>query len=113
MMLIKSEATNKVINSEKCIAYEYPFESEKAGLALVEIKERYPDKGVVLNRIFEEIILVLEGSGKIIIDGVEHKIKKNDAVLIRPNKKYHYEGNLKVAAFTSPPFKAENHEVID
>ncbi|MBL7169492.1 MAG: cupin domain-containing protein [Candidatus Aenigmarchaeota archaeon] len=111
--LIKSEDTNKVANSEKCIAYEYPFGSEKTSLAVIDIEDRYPDSGSVLNRIFEEIILVLDGNGKIVIEGKEYVVKKDDAVLVRPNEKYHYEGNLKIAVFCAPAFKPENHEVIE
>ena len=113
MTLIKSEQTNRIANSEKCIAYEYPFESEKTSLAVIDIKDRYPDSGSILNRVFEEIILVLNGNGKIIIEGKEHTVKKYDALLVRPNEKYHYEDNLKIAIFCASAFRPENHKVIE
>ncbi len=110
--IIKLEDTNKVMNSEKCVIYEYLFGSEKTSLALVEIDGKYPDDGFAINKVFEEIILVLNGKGKIIIENKKYELKKNHAVLLKPNKKYRYEGNLKLATFTSPAFKMENHEVV-
>ena len=110
--LITAENTNRVWNDKNCIAYEYFFESENTSLAIIEIKERYPENCIARNKFFEEIILVLEGNGKIIIEGEKYKVGRNDAVLIKPNRKYYYEGNLKIATFCSPAFDPNNHEVI-
>ncbi len=110
--IITSENTNRVANSEKCIAHEYLFGSKNTSLALIEMRDRYPDTGFARNKVFEEIVFVLDGNGKITIEEKNYKIKKNDAVLIKPNKKYCYEGKLKLITFTSPAFKPENHEII-
>lgn len=111
--LIKLKNTNKVANSEKCIAYEYLFGSENTSVALIEMKGRYPDKGFARNKTFEEIIFVLNGKGRITIDDKSYNLTKNDSVMLKPNKKYYYEGDMKVLTFTSPAFKVENHEILD
>lgn len=110
---IKLKHTNKVANSEKCIAYEYLFGSKKTSIALIEMTNRYPDKGFARNKIFEEIVFVLEGKGKISIDNKSYSLEKNDAVLLRPDKKYYYEGDMKVVTFISPAFRPESHEIIE
>ncbi|MBS3052722.1 MAG: AraC family ligand binding domain-containing protein [Candidatus Aenigmarchaeota archaeon] len=111
--IIKLKETNKVANSEKCVAYEYLFGSGKTSLALIEMKNRYPDRGFAINKVFEEIIFVLNGKGRITIDGKSYDLTKNDAVMLKPGKKYYYEGDIKVLTFTSPAFKVENHEVLN
>ncbi len=95
------------------LVYEYPFHDKDIDISFAEIHERYPDSGFVLNEKVKEMIFVEEGEGKIMIENREYKLKKDDVVLVLPNKKYFYEGNLKLIISSSPAWYPAQHKRVD
>ncbi|MBR9679679.1 MAG: cupin domain-containing protein [Candidatus Altiarchaeota archaeon] len=112
-MIIKKADRIRHKNSPDCIVYEYPFGDKDINIVFVEIRGRYPEKGQVTNRRSKEIVYVLEGSGKIVIEGTEHELAKGDAVMILPGVKYFFDGKLKVLLPCSPAWTREQHEHTD
>ncbi len=110
-MKIAKEQRIRHENSPKCIVYEYPMEDKDINVAFVEISGRYPDKGLVTNEIVKELIFVIEGNGKIVINKEEFALKSQDTVLILPKQKYFIEGKLKLVVSCSPAWHPEQHKI--
>lgn len=90
-------------NSEICTAIEYEFEGEKAmNSAVIELDGRYPENDFALNTVCEEIIYVIEGSGRLVTPEAEITLAKGDMLRIKPNEKYYFEGSLKLLISSSP-----------
>lgn len=111
-MLIKKSERVKFENSPRCYGFEYPMNDKNINIAYIEIRERYPDKGFVLNEVIKEIVLVLNGKGSITIEGKKYILEKDDAFLILPNKKYFFEGDMDTIVTCSPAFYPEQHKLI-
>lgn len=60
-----------------------------------------------------EIYFVLEGKGKMVIDGKEMFIEKDNTVIIPPETPHHTIplSTLVIAVVNTPPFKSENYEL--
>jgi len=111
-MILQKKSRIRFENSPKCIAYEYPLNDKDLNVALVEINGRYPDKGEVTNQVVKELLYVVKGNGKVVIDGAEHKIESGDVVLLLPNQKYFYDGVLTLVVSCSPDWYPEQHKEI-
>lgn len=111
-MLIKKQERVKHINSPRCIAYEYLHKDKDISIALVEISGRYPDEGFVMNKVVKELIFVAEGKGKVVISDREHKLGKDDALLIQPKQKYFFEGNFKLVISSHPAWTPQQHTKV-
>jgi len=112
-MRIKKDDRVRYENSPKCIAYEYPLGDKDINVAYIEINGRYPDKGFVTNEAVKEILFVVEGEGKIVIEDEEHELKEGDVVLLLPKKKYFFDGKLKLVVPCSPAWYPEQHKNVE
>jgi len=112
-MLVKKKSRIKYENSPKCIAYEYPMNDRDINIAFIKIKGRYPDKGQVTNEVVKELIFVVKGKGKIVIDKKEHNLEEGDSVIILPKQKYSFNGMLELIVSCSPAWYPEQHKHID
>lgn len=112
-MIIKKSERKKHVNSPKCIAYEYPLGDKDINIAFIEIKGRYPDKGRVTNKVCKELVFVVNGKGKIEIDGKKFLINEGDSVLIQPKQKYFFDGNLEIITSCQPAWYPEQHVECD
>ena len=110
--IIKKEERFMHKNSEQCWAYEYLFGDKDVDIAYIEIKGRYPDEGLAMNDKIKEIILIIEGNGKIFIDGKENSVEEGDAILLLPKQKYFWQGNFKLAISCNPIWDPEQHRNI-
>ncbi|HEY1645371.1 MAG TPA: hypothetical protein VGF75_03210 [Candidatus Saccharimonadales bacterium] len=70
-------------------------------------EEFYDDKST-------HIWFITEGEGEFIIDGESVKAKDKDVIVVPPQKRIYYLGNMKMLLITTPGFKPENeHHVRD
>lgn len=112
-MIIKKSERVRHENSEKCTAYEYPFDEKDINLAYIEIDGRYPDSGFALNREVKEMLFVASGTGSVTIEGERFEISEGDVVLIRPGKRYFIEGSLRLVVPCHPSWNPEQYEILD
>jgi mannose-6-phosphate isomerase-like protein (cupin superfamily) len=112
-MIIKKSERKEFKNSPVCIAYEYGHNDKDINLAVIELSGRYPTKGRVTNKICKEVAFVVEGKGKIGIDGKEFMLSEGDSVIIQPNQKFFWEGKMKLAMVCHPAFNPEQHVECD
>ena len=113
MKIVKKEEASIRKNSEKTISIEYDTKDNDINIAYVEINGRHPAKGKVLNKISKELIYVVDGMGTLFIENKIVELKKDDVVLIEPNEKYYFEGNLKVIPACYPAWNINQVELID
>jgi len=108
-MIVKKSESKKRENSPKCIVYEYEHKDKDVNIVIVELSGRYPDKGKVVNKICKEIVLVIEGKGKVGIEDKEFLLVEGDSILIKPNQKFFWEGEMKLAMVCHPSFDPNQH----
>lgn len=107
---------NKTIehkNSDHCIVTEYPIEDKEINFAISKVTSRYPENGLASNRICKEIVYVQDGNGKIVVNNIEHTLQTGDAILISPNEKYYWDGNMTLHIACTPAFTPEQHIHIE
>lgn len=109
-MLVKKADCIRCENSSSCVVYEYPTEDKDINVAFAELNGRYPNEGYVSNTIVKEILYVLSGKGKIVIEEDENELAEGDMVTIPSNKKYFLEGNLKLIIPCTPAWSSEQHK---
>ncbi|VVB74953.1 Uncharacterised protein [uncultured archaeon] len=112
-LIVRKEETVKFQNSTKCVAYEYPTHDADVNIAIVKISGRYPEIGQVMNEKVKEIVYVEKGSGRVVIEGQEHKLKAGDVVLLLPKKKYYWDGKLTIVSACAPAWYSEQHKTIN
>ncbi len=113
MKIIRKEESKVFKNGENCIAIEYPMGDKEINGAVIELNGRYPKKGRVVNMECKELAYILEGSGKIVIEGEEIQFKEGDLLLLEPKEKYFWEGNCKMFVPCVPAWWPEQHMEVE
>lgn len=99
-------------NSERCIAHEYHLGDVDINGAVVELFGRYPAQGRVTNTICKELVYIISGSGKIVVEGKEIKLQQGDQILILPKEKYYWEGTMMLFIACTPSWHSEHHKKV-
>lgn len=108
-MIVKRDQSVKYQNGPACVAYEYPTGTDNINIALIKITGRYPDKGLVWNEEVTELIYVVSGQGKFVLEGREYKLEEGDTVSIPPKQKYFFDGTLELVISCSPAWHPEQY----
>lgn len=110
-MIITLAEESKVVNvTSSCIAREYPNGDKDIWGAVITVKGRYPEQGVTVNHKCKELVYFIEGKGKVVINGKEFAVKKGDQVVIDPEEKFYWEGDLKMFMPCTPAWYPAQHE---
>ena len=109
MKIIHRHQTKKFQNSDSCTAIEYPLGDKDINGAVIELNGRYPENGRVVNSKCKELAFIIEGQGKLVIEGQEAELGQGDLVLIEPGEKYFWQGNLKMFIPCTPAWYPEQH----
>jgi mannose-6-phosphate isomerase-like protein (cupin superfamily) len=112
MKIVKKNETKEFKNSDQCIVTEYPLNDKDINGAIAKINGRYPDKNLVVNTKCKELALVLNGSGKVIIEGKEFQFGAGDVILIEPNERYYWEGNFEIFMPCTLAWYPEQHQEV-
>jgi len=112
-MIIKKSERKEFKNSPVCTAYEYGHNDKDIDIAIIELSGRYPAKGRVKNTTSKEVAFVIEGKGKVEIDGKEFLISEGDSIFIQPNQKFFWNGKMKLAMACYPSFDPKQHVECD
>jgi len=104
MKITKQEAERK----SKCgiELWIYKTETDKAGFAYIEVSQGHLTE--FYNKVSTFIYYVLEGSGSFFLNGEEIPVQATDLVVIPPNTKIYYLGQMKLNLMTVPAWAAEN-----
>jgi len=80
---------------------------------VAQITGRYPDKGWGRNKICDEIVYVISGSGFLEMPGKIEPLSAGDVALVQKGQKIAWNGdNLKVFIPCIPAWTAEQHELV-
>lgn len=113
MTHIPSQDAEEVKNSNDCTAYEYPVTDHDVGAAVVEITNRYPDSGSVVNKESKLLCYIIEGEGRLVLEEEIVRLEEGDVIVIEPEETYYWEGNLKLVSVSTPPWNPQQHELVD
>jgi len=113
MKIIYKNQTEIFKNSDACTAIEYPLGEKDINGAVIELKGRYPDKGRVVNLKCKELSYIVEGCGKVVVEGKEVQFNKGDLILIEPGEKYFWEGTLTMFVPCVPAWYPEQHKEVE
>ena len=113
MRIIHKDQTEKIKNSDTCIAIEYPLGDKDINGAVIELKGKYPQSGRVVNLECKELAYIISGSGRIVIEGKEIEVKQGDLILIEPKEKYFWEGDLIMFISCAPAWSSEQHRLVE
>lgn len=110
-MLIKKNVAKIKNITNSSIVYEYPDHSKDLGLAVSEINGRFPEKGVMINKICNEIYFVIDGQGEIEYQNNRYVLEKGDLFFIEKDTTFCVKGSgLKLFLITTPAFFPEQWE---
>lgn len=112
MKVVYKKQSKEFKNSKVCTAIEYPLGDKDINGAVIELKGRYPDKGRVVNLKCKELAYVMQGAGKVVVEGKGVKLKKGDMVLIEPGERYFWEGNLVMFVPCTPAWYPKQHKEV-
>lgn len=113
MKLIRSDQTERFKNGDTCTAIEYPMGEADINGAVIELSGRYPETGSAMNNRCKLLAFVISGSGKVIVNGQEMILKKDDMVFIEPGEKYFWEGNLRLFMPSVPAWSPEQYRYCE
>lgn len=80
-----------------CEIYEYPLKYKSFDISIMNISGSYTKYGCRVNKIFKEIIFIIEGCGNLYISNFEVSFEKGDVIFIDIREKYKWETNCKAA----------------
>lgn len=100
-------------HSESCAVQEYTLQDEHMDMAVATICGRYPETKRVMNQACRELAYVLEGDGKIVVDGNDYQLTAGDVILIDAGEKYYWEGHMKLILSCQPAWYPEQHQLTD
>lgn len=112
MERVKESQAEKFESSPTTTIFEYRMGDKQINGAIAEINGRYPEEGRVVNEESKEMVFVLEGGGKVVVEGREIQFQKGDLLLIVPGEKYFWEGEMKIFMANTPAWKPEQHKFV-
>jgi mannose-6-phosphate isomerase-like protein (cupin superfamily) len=113
MKIVHENQARKFKNSDTCMATEYPLGDKDINVAYVEVLGRYPAEGRVMNEKCKELAYIMEGSGKIVVEGEEISLNERDLILLEPGERFYWEGNMKMLVPCAPAWYAEQHKELE
>ncbi len=99
-------------SSPACSLFEYCMQDKEINGAKVILKGRYPEKGLAENLQCKEMAFVVQGSGKLVVEGREYLLSQGDLVLILPREKYYWEGEMTLFVPSIPAWTKEQHRYL-
>lgn len=112
MKVIHQSQTRKVKNSAGCMAVEYPLGEKDLNGAVILLDGRDPDKGRVVNKVCQELAYIIKGSGKVVVEEKEVKLKAGDLVYIKPGERFFWEGKMTMFMPCTPAWYPEQYKKV-
>lgn len=113
MEFINKNQARELKHSDICSAYEYSMEDKDIDGALIELNGRYPEEGRTVNLKCKMLVYIIEGSGNITVEGKEIELSNGDLILIEPEEKYFWEGDLKLFISSTPAWYPEQNKKVN
>jgi len=113
MKVAKSRA-QKIKFSKSTTIFSYPSGSKSLSVARIKVNARHPqeDSTQFIEHECDVIFYVIQGSGKVVIEGRSYDLAAEDTITILKGKRYFVEGNLDYIASTSPAYSPNQNEIV-
>ena len=112
MKVVKKNEIVRFEHGPTCAANEYPINDKDINVAVIELSGRYPEKGFAMNEISKELAYVMEGFGKIVVDGDEINVSESDLVIVNPGEKFYWEGKMKLFMPCVPAWSPQQYKIL-
>ena len=112
MEIVYKQDTKEFKNDTNCLAIEYPMKNKNINGSIIKISGRYPEKGLVLNEVCQELVYVTEGNGKIVVNGQHYELEQGDSILVESGEKYYWEGFFTLFIASTPAWYLGQHKII-
>jgi mannose-6-phosphate isomerase-like protein (cupin superfamily) len=113
MNIVRKTETKETKVGNTMTVFEYPVMDKTLHGAVVEIKGRYPETRRVVNEECYEVGYVIEGSGKLFLEGNEIEFTEGDQLLIKPGQRYYWEANATMFMPCTPAWYPEQHKEVE
>lgn len=113
MKISRNNQTKTHSNSKTCVVQEYALQDEHMDMAVATLSGRYPEEKRVVNQECRELAYVLEGDGKVVVEGETVALTTGDVILIEAGEKYYWEGHMKLVISCQPAWHPEQHQLTD
>jgi mannose-6-phosphate isomerase-like protein (cupin superfamily) len=113
MKIAYKEQSENHQNSTVCLAIEYPLGDKDINGAVIKLKGRYPDKGWAMNLKCKEVAYVMNGSGRVVVEGREIRLKQGDMILIEPKEKYFWDGEMELFMPCTPAWYPGQYKELE
>jgi len=110
--MLKRQAKEVKIGST-CSAIEYEIGDEDINGAVIKLRGRSPESGSVVNTKCKEMAYVMEGAGKIEIEGEKVLLNPEDMVIIEAGEKYFWDGSMTLFVSCTPAWTAEQSQRVN
>jgi mannose-6-phosphate isomerase-like protein (cupin superfamily) len=109
---LKHQAIEKK-HSDQCMVVEHPLNHDALNVAIAHIDGRYPVERRAVNQECNELGYVIEGQGKVVVEGKEQLLNVGDVVVIEAGEKYYWQGKMKLFISCNPNWYKEQHHFVD
>ncbi|MBU0976195.1 MAG: cupin domain-containing protein [Patescibacteria group bacterium] len=113
MKIVRKSESTKYDASNTADVWEYSVGDKSVNASVGMIKGRYPEKGRVVNEVCKELVHVLSGEVKLVLNGKEYLLQEDDQVLIEAGEKYYWEGKCELMLINVPTWYPEQHKVVE
>lgn len=112
MKIVPSSQANKIQMSPAATVWEFTIEDKSVSGAIAQIKDRYPEKGFVVNEVSKELAFVIAGKGCIVSPIQKHPISVGDLIFLNNGESYVWEGALTLFMANTPKFDPGQHKNV-
>lgn len=112
MELVKKSQAKRFKSFLSTTIWEYQMKDDQLSGAVAQINGRYPKKGRVVNKESKELVFILEGKGRLVVEGKEIWFEKGDLLLILPGERYFWEGKMRIFMANTPKWRVEQHKFV-
>lgn len=99
-------------NSNTCQGVSFGVPGAPIDLAEITITGRYPEQGWARNLESHEMVRILSGTGKLLLeDGESTALQEGDVVHVSPKAWFAWEGQMVILIACGPAFDPEKYEI--
>lgn len=113
MKTVRKNESEEFRNSDACIVSEYYLGDPDINGAVIRLSGRYPENGRAVNLACKELAYVIDGFGRLVVDGVEETLQEGDLVCIDAGEKYFWDVAMTLFVPCVPAWTPEQHRMVE
>lgn len=111
MKIIRKSEARAFRANEACVVIEYPMGYKDINGAVGILSGRYPAKGYATNSKCKELVYVIKGSGKLVINNEAVDLREGDLVCVEPGEKYYFDAHMTIFMPCVPAWNENQYKV--